>query len=144
MGDLTAAIALLRSARSVVVVDWPSREVPESVARLGLAVTAVEGPNRYRVYELTEGGGVRVSRGERPAKADLVYAYRPLSELAEIISVALDLGAQAVWLDHLDRDESAQARLTVESSGLKMVSEPPLAEAARAVAAGMGAAPSSG
>lgn len=129
------AIALLRDARAVLLVDWPSREWPDSLVRLGLAVTAVEGPDRYRAYELTEGGGVRVSHSARPTSADIVYAYRPLAELPDIIALAREVGAQAVWLDQLDADEVAPARVTVESARLVFVSAPSLPEAATALSA---------
>ena len=123
---------LLRTCRSVLLVDWPSREVPHALARLGMDVVAAEGPETYRVYELTEGGGVRSGKSGSPASTDLVYAYRPLAELVEIADLARRLGARAVWVDHLDADETAQARAMVEAVGLAFVSEPSLHDAAAA------------
>ena len=44
----------LRGARSILLIDWPSREVPESLAREGYRVTAKGGPadGDYSVYEV--------------------------------------------------------------------------------------------
>ena len=33
-----------------------------------------------------------------PERADLVYVYRPLTELPEIVALAQRLGAKAIWI----------------------------------------------
>ena len=83
---------------SVVLIDWPSRDVPDVLARAGLTVISNDGPDEYNVYE-REGAEVRVRSVEGlPKRADLVYAHRPLDELPGIVDAAKTLGATAVWL----------------------------------------------
>ena len=50
---------LLRTARSVLLIDWPSRAVPDALARAGLDVVSADGPDIYNAYEL-DGDEVRV------------------------------------------------------------------------------------
>ena len=70
---------MLKAVETVLVIDWPSREVPESLARAGLRVVVRggPGPQDFSAYELP-GGEVVVRRtGGAPGRADLIYAYRP-------------------------------------------------------------------
>lgn len=124
-------IAQLREARTILLIDWPSRDVPDSLARAGLHVVSSDGPDVYNVYE-TDGDEVRVRRVEGPpAQVDIVYAFRPLDELPEIVNQARSLGARAVWLERIAPAEVGYARETVESAGLTYIDAPPIVDAAR-------------
>lgn len=81
-----------------VVIDWPSKEVPETLARAGfqVAVRGGPGPEDFSVYELNNGEVVVRHTGRAPELADLIYSYRPLSELAEIIAAARGLHAKTI------------------------------------------------
>src|SRR5215472_18428058 len=96
-----AAVAsrILAGCRSVLVIDWPSRDVPATLAAAGFAVTVKSGPGPtdYTVWEVTDGEVVARHLGRAPEHADLVYCHRPFSELPAIIAMAQGLGARAVW-----------------------------------------------
>jgi len=142
------AMHLLHGAQVVLLIDWPSRDVPEALARSGLEVISDEGPHRgYHVYQADgdEVGATPASRA--PERADIVYAHRPLDELPDIVERATALGAQAIWYQSgLDRtgerdprgcwqlpNELSEARKLVESAGLAFDSEPYIADAARSL-----------
>ena len=94
----TDGTELLRGTSTILLIDWPSRDVPDSLARAGLQVTSEDGPGLYNAYE-SNGGEIRPRRvAGRPARADLVYTHRPIDELAEIVGQAAALGARAVWV----------------------------------------------
>ena len=131
----SAADEILRASKSVLVIDFPSRDVPESLARAGLAVTVHGGPepDNYAIFELCHGGQVNPHRtGRPPESADLVYTHRPLGELGGIIAQARALGARALWLQSgrrpggdldptgtwLPEEDSQAARRLVEAAGL--------------------------
>lgn len=73
-----------------------------------------------------------------PERAELVYAFRPIDELPEIVELAKSVGAAVVWLqsgvdargvaDHrgvaMPPNDRAQARLIVETAGLVYVDAP--------------------
>ncbi len=124
----------MRAAKSVLVVDWPSREVPDTLARAGYDVVVHGGPapDDYSTYLLDGGDVVVQRRGMPPERADLVYSYRPLEELPEIVEQAQNLGAHAVWLQ-LPLEESKRARVIVETAGLSFVDGPYLPDAVRAL-----------
>jgi hypothetical protein len=110
--------AVLRAARSVLVVDWPSREVPDGLVAAGLEVVVKGGPGPPH---------------PRPEHIDLVYAYRPVDELPGIAALAKELGARAVWHGAaLSDEEAAGARRLVEAEGLAYV-HGDIATAARAL-----------
>lgn len=124
-------IALLREARTILLIDWPSRDVPDSLARAGLRVVSSDGPDVYNYYE-TDGDEVRVRRADGPpAQVDIIYAFRPLDELPEIVNQAHSLGARAVWLERVAPPDVGYARETVESEGLTYIDAPSIADAAR-------------
>ena len=113
---------ILRSAGTILLIDWPKRAVPEALARAGLTVVSHDGPapDEYNAYEI-EGDSVVDRRvGESPERADVVYTHRPIDELPAIAELAKGLGAQAVWCE----TGSAQAREIVEAAGLTYVDEP--------------------
>ena len=126
---------LLRDATSVYVIDWPSRDIPDTLARSGL-LTYVHGgprPDHVDVFEVREGGAVEiVKRGSVPDHADFVYSYRPVAEVGRIVEIAQEVGARAVW-HHEPADE---ARRAVEGAGLAYLEGPNLADEVRRVRAG--------
>ena len=131
------SVELLRSARSVLVIDWPSRDVPDSLALAGLTVVSHEGPgdDTYVRYEVEDGAVVTRPPGAAPALADVVYTFRPVAELPGILAMAQSVGARAVWTEFVaPSDEEAQrARALVESAGLTYIDSPPIADAARSL-----------
>jgi predicted CoA-binding protein len=132
---MTDVSRLLAETRTVVLVDWPSREVPDTLARRGFTVIASEGAETYTAYE-AEGNEVRTRSVDRlPQSAELVYAYRPIDELPDIVQMATAVGATTVWL-HAEGDlapaDATRARELVERAGLVFVAGPSIVDAARA------------
>jgi predicted CoA-binding protein len=143
---MTDIAALLRGTKSVLLVDWPSRDVPDTLARGGFTVVSNDGPDQYNVYEVA-GDEVRVHDvGELPKQADLVFSHRPIDELPEIVSTAESVGAKAVWIQSgrdasgakdphgcwMSPADSKKARAIVEEAGLTYIETPYIAEAVRA------------
>ena len=140
---------ILAGAQSVLVVDWPIPEVPETLARCGfdVVVDGGPGPEDWHAYRL-EGGDVVVTQvAGPPDRAQVVYSHRPIDELPEILELAKELGATAIWV-HSGRSpdgskdprgcwmpeaESARARGLVESAGFVYVEEPYIADVARSL-----------
>jgi predicted CoA-binding protein len=137
--------SILTSARTVLLVDWPSRDIPETLARAGYRVFVQGGlgPLDYSEYWAKE-DGVDVSRGlAAPEAIDLMYIFRPLAELAALVDVAKAMGATAIWYQSglsedgvrdpqgcwLPEAESTRARSMVESQGLVYVEQPHLLKA---------------
>ena len=129
------------------MVDWPSPDVPASFVRAGwnVVVRGGPGPADYSAYELYGGEVVVRARGRPPDRADLVYSYRPLAELADIVATAQALGARAAWVqsgvDNAGRrdprgcwladDHAEGARAMVEAAGLAFLHEPYVGDALR-------------
>lgn len=125
---------ILGRARSVLLVDWPNPDVPDSLVRAGLSVFVKggPGPRDFAARELQDGNVVARAIDEAPAQIDLVYAYRPLDELPGIVALARQLGAFAVWRQTgLSEEESADSRRIVISAGLTYVDDTEITEAAR-------------
>lgn len=124
-------------ARTVLVFDWPSPDVPDALARAGydVVVHGGPGPEDYSAYLLADGEVVTQRIGRPPERADLVYSYRPLDELPAIVEQAQQLGAIAVWVQ-LPPEASSPARVIVEAAGLSYVDGPYLPDAVRALADG--------
>ena len=144
---VTEAGQILRETGSILLVDWPSRDVPETLARAGYTVLVKGGPqpDNYSIYEVRNGEVVARRTGKAPAAVDLVYSYRPVEELPGIVAMAQHLGAGAVWLQSgvasdgtkapdgcwMDQAASQAARAVVESAGLAYVEAPYIADEAR-------------
>jgi hypothetical protein len=142
----TDAEQALAAASAILVVDWPSRDGPDTLARSGLAVIADEGPpGNYRRYDV-HGGAVQVrTLAHAPERVDIVYAHRPVDELPEIVLTAKQLGATTVWIQSgrdsggrkeptgcwLAPDDARRAREIVEGAGLRYVDAPYIADVAR-------------
>jgi sugar phosphate isomerase/epimerase len=156
-GGQVNPIEILRAVETVLVIDWPSKEVPELLARAGLnvVVRGGPGPEDYSIYEINKGevndGEVTVRRaGRQPETADLLYSYRPLSELPGIIATAKELGAKTIWYQSglnatggkdpkgcwVPEGELQIARRLVEAAGLRLTTEPHIAEVARRLRTG--------
>jgi len=124
---MTTTPEVLAQSRSVLLIDYPGRAVPEAFARAGLETSAHEGPahDEYYTYKFVHGEIVRSHVGVAPAHVDLVYTYRPVEELADIVAFARELGARAVWFTENDAE---QARKIVEDAGLAFVDAPNVEE----------------
>jgi predicted CoA-binding protein len=94
---VTQAGQILRETGSILLVDWPSKDVPETLARAGYTVLVKGGPqpDNYSIYEVRNGEVVARRTGKAPAAVDLVYSYRPVEELPGIVAMAQHLGAGA-------------------------------------------------
>jgi predicted CoA-binding protein len=140
---------ILRAADSIVVVDWPSRDVPDTLSRAGydVSVKGGPGPGDYSAYDVRGDEVVDRPVGHPPAHADLVYSYRPVSELPAIVALAREIGAAVVWHQSgqaaageddprgcwMPGDASQEARAVVESAGLTYVEAPYIADAVRSL-----------
>jgi predicted CoA-binding protein len=148
LAALEAAARVLAEARSILVIDWPSRDVPASLAFAGYTVSVKGGPGPadYNAWELDSGEPVSRPLGHEPGRVDLVYCHRPLRELPGIIALAGRLGARALWWQTgLTSDgskdpsgcwappgESRQARELAGAAGLAYVDDVYIADAVRA------------
>jgi predicted CoA-binding protein len=144
---MTQAEPVLAAARTVVIVDWPSRDVPDTLARAGYTVLVKGGPepDSYTAYEVSGGEVAPRRTGAPPGSADLVYAHRPVAELPGIVMLAQRLGAGAIWLQSglaadgsrdphgcwLPAAEAQAAREMVESAGLAYLAAPYIADEVR-------------
>jgi predicted CoA-binding protein len=140
---------ILTQAKSVLVIDWPSREVPATLASAGFRVTVKGGPGPadYAAWEIVDGELVTRPLSRAPEHADLVYCHRPIEELASIISMAQSLGAATVWRQSgltssgakrpdgcwTAPGESRQGRDLAAAAGLGYIDDVYIAEAVRAL-----------
>lgn len=138
---------ILASVATVLLVDWPSRDVPDTLIRAGYTVHYKGGPaaDDFFVGEWHEGRAVERRTGEPPAHADLVYAHRPHRELADLVALAKQVGAAVLWWQSgvgndatpdprgcwVPRDESNHARDIAQTAGLHYVDDVYIADAAR-------------
>ena len=145
---MTDTDTILRTARSVLVVDWPTKDLPEKLVRAGYAVFVKSGPgpDDFVAYEIADDGSIRRDRIGRPERVDLVHVYRPVEELPGFVDLAVSLGASTVWLLSglaeggardpqgcwLPPERSAEARRMVEAAGLAYIERPTIVEAVRA------------
>jgi uncharacterized glyoxalase superfamily protein PhnB len=140
--------SILRSAQSVLLVDWPSTKVPRALLEAGLTVFGYS-PRHYSKAELipdpsmagdaksvfpleneNEKGYLAFRRlASPPARVNIVSVYRPAGELPGIIETqALPLGATTIWLQRpLESDEE---RRLVQKYGLLLVESCDIAQAA--------------
>jgi predicted CoA-binding protein len=149
---MTETGPILAAAGTVVVVDWPSRDVPDTLARAGYTVLVKggPGPGSYSAYQVSGGEVVPRRTGTPPASADLVYAHRPVAELPGIVMLAQRLGAGTIWLQSglaagggkdprgcwLPDAEAQAAQDMVESAGLAYLAAPYIADEVRRLGTG--------
>jgi hypothetical protein len=140
---------LLSSSTSFLLIDWPSRDVPDTLARHGFSVIALDGSGvgEYNTYQMSEGEVAVRPAGGPPSRVDIVYAHRPVAELESIVEQARSLNARAVWLQSgldgngsrnprgcwLPANEAARAKQMVESAEMDFLDSPYLADAVREV-----------
>jgi len=145
---------ILRSAKSVLLVDWPNPGVPRALLGAGLAVFTYS-PDRYSRAEVVadrpvdadarnvlaprdenESGYLVFRRLEaRPEAVDVVNVYRPESEHAEIVAKhILPTGAKFLWLQPSVSSNSARA--LAEDHGLVLIEGIDIADVARSLAVG--------
>jgi len=133
--------------KTVLVIDWPSQEVPELLALAGfnVVVNGGPGPEDYSGYEVKDNKVVSQRIGRRPERAELVYSYRPLSELSQTIAAAKQLRAKTLWTQSgispdgqkdqkgcwLPDEELRSARNQVEAAGLIYITEPYIGDVVR-------------
>ena len=144
---MTGAASVLAAAGSFLLVDWPTRDVPDTLALAGYQVVAHggPGPEDYFAYEVVDGEVVERRIGRPPAQADVVWTFRPLKELPEIVEAARAVGARVVWVHSglaegggtdpegcwLPAEAAAGARALVEAAGLEYLDRPYVAAAVR-------------
>jgi predicted CoA-binding protein len=143
--DLVEIEQILQSAGSILVVDWPSRAVPDGLARAGYDVIVHGGPGpldygRYRV----SGEEIEIDRGlSAPEAVDIMYVFRPIDELPALVGAAQRMGATTLWYQSglsedgtkdpkgcwLPAADSARAQMIATSRGLVYVEHPYIEEA---------------
>jgi predicted CoA-binding protein len=144
---LTDAMQILTATNSVLIVDWPSKDVPDTLVRSGFTVLVKGGPepDRYSAHELIDSEVVARQIGGPPAPVDLVYSHRPFDELPGIVALAQKFGARSVWCQSgladagvkdprgcwVPEPESLEARKIVESAGMSYIDDTYIADAAR-------------
>ena len=135
---MSAAEDTLAAAQAILVIDWPSRDVPDALARAGFDVIVKGGP------------GPADYTPRRPERVDIVYCHRPLAELPAIVELAGELDAAAIWYQSglaptgakdphgcwLAGDAASNARSTVEHAGLRWISGSYIADVARMLRGG--------
>ena len=140
---------ILKNVQTILIVDWPSKEVPELLALAGFQVVVHggPGPEDYSAYEVNDGKVTARRVGRPPERAELVYSYRPFSELPGIIAAAKDLRALTIWTQSgvtqggkndpkgcwLPEDELRRTRELVQSAGLTHIAEPYIGDVAREI-----------
>jgi hypothetical protein len=144
------ASRILAGCRSVLVIDWPSRDVPATLTAAGFAVTVKSGPGPtdYTAWEIAGGEPVTRPLGRAPDHADLVYCHRPFAELPSIIALAQGLGATAIWRQTgltstgakapggcwAPPEETQQGRELAAAAGLNYIDDIYIADAVRGLA----------
>jgi len=144
---LTTAEDILRAGSSVLLVDWPTRDVPDTLARAGYVVTVKGGPepDDYSVHEVVDDQVAARRTGRPPDRVELVYTHRPLSELPGIVAMATALGALAIWYQSgvndagttngrgcwVTDEQSRQARALVTAAGMAYVDDTYIADRVR-------------
>jgi predicted CoA-binding protein len=145
---VSEAAEVLDAAGTVLLVDWPSAEVPDALLRAGhrVIVKAGRGPHDFNARELVDGEIVVRPLGSAPDHVDLVYAHRPEAELERIVKMASELGATVLWWQSglagpeskdprgcwVPADQSRRVRELAESAGLRYVDDVYIVDAARA------------
>jgi predicted CoA-binding protein len=111
---------------TALIVDWPSRGVPEAFVRAGYEVFVKGGPDTYTRWRLRKGNVITEPVTGAPVHVDLLYVYRPIDELPGLVDVARRAGATTVCGQF--SAASPQARRIVEAAGLTYFDEAELAE----------------
>jgi predicted CoA-binding protein len=98
-----AAIKILKTAKVILLIDWPDTGIPSSLLKAGFKVYSYA-PDNYTevVLEISGNGKEKLIFNEvndQPSKIDIVYIFRPEEEYAEILAKhVLPLEAKTIWL----------------------------------------------
>ena len=123
---------VLQGTERILLIDYPGRVVPESLALAGFDVTAHEGPGPEEYYRYTLNGEeiVKSAGGGPPAAVDLVFSHRPLDELEPIVEEAVRLGSRALWQhEGYTPDEGRAAEALATAAGLIYIDRPYILDA---------------
>jgi hypothetical protein len=143
---------VLRPGSAVLLVDWPSQDIPRSLLAAGFTVLSANlARGTASQYSLVPPGspapqprdGVEVMAAQRdgdgpllitrlvamPARVDILCAYRPAEELAGIARRAADIGATTLWVQ--DKPLPDDARAVANAAGLRVVENRSIAAAVR-------------
>ena len=90
---------ILTTATSILLVDWPSRSIPEKLLDAGFTVFCYS-PNGYTKAEFVDDErNLRFVPASPPPYVDIVNVYRPEQEHeAIILKHSLPLKAKVIWL----------------------------------------------
>ena len=108
---------ILRSAKSILLVDWASTTIPRTLVEAGFTVFCAS-PGRYSVVELVSKPPEGIDSNDivpptqnenrylvfrrlndRPSHVDIVNVYRPENEHEGIVAnYVAPLGARVLWL----------------------------------------------
>ena len=90
---------ILKSAKTILLVDWPNPDVPRSLLNAGFTVFGYS-PGKYSAISQSGNGELVFSQlSEQPASVDIVNVYRPEAEHKAIIdNHVLPLTAKVLWL----------------------------------------------
>lgn len=101
---MTDRESILMAAHDIVLHNWPSQDVPDTLVAAGFGVTVYGGPepDDISVCELVDGGIINRRTGKPPAHADLMYVFPwPGFELERdlpgVAGHAAALGASTLW-----------------------------------------------
>jgi hypothetical protein len=114
--------------QSVLLVDYPSPDVPAAFVRRGLTVLVKGGPGPTDLIAWEAAGDEVDQRhiGRPEAAVDVIYVYRPVDELPGILALAMTYDADTLWLatpvDGADRDRACKL---VEAEGLRFTTDDP-------------------
>ena len=143
---------ILAGIKDVLVHNWPSEDVPNSLAEAGYSVTVYGGPEPDDIFrhEVSDGQSVVTRTGTPPEHADLVYVlpwpgYLLDVDLPRIVDQARAIGATTLWYQSalaaegvqdphgcwLPEDEARHVREIVEGAGLRLVADAYIADAVR-------------
>ncbi|HVW95130.1 MAG TPA: CoA-binding protein [Mucilaginibacter sp.] len=126
-------IDILKNAKTILLVDWPTEEVPLSLLKAGFMVISYS-PHKYSLisYESNYATDKLVYSDleTAPGEVDIVNIFRPENEHPEIITRhVLPLRAKTVWL-HPPVTSNATAKL-VKKQNLTFVEGCDIAELAK-------------
>lgn len=139
---------ILQSAKSILVIDYPSRDVPEALARAGFHTVVKSGPGAdFSTYTLQGVEVISTKAARPPVAVDIVYAHRPIRELETVVEFAERLAAKVLWLQSglasegvkdpkgcwMSFEDSRDAWGMVENTKLTFLTEPYIADVARAI-----------
>ena len=144
--DAEAARQVLAGHPTVLLIDFPSEDVPIALVKAGCVVHVKggPGPNDFGVREANDGVVVARRTGRPPDQVDVVFAHRPPEELPALVRWAHELGARVFWYQSglaaggtadprgywVPPEESAHLRAQVEAAGMSYIDDRDIAEVA--------------